>query len=377
MAFSGYATYDDTSATKEDVRDIIMIVRRKTRILNAFEMSDAPAGDVIHSWVEEKQSPGTIINSTAIASATAQTAFEINGLGGRLQKGDLLEFLGGSSVVGREQMQVASIVGASSIVVDRGIGGVGPSSLAAGGSIELIANAALEGSDLDTNDISRPSTRQSNTVQIFRKPITISDSREAILQYGVESEFARQETNRVEENMRDLEKALLRGVDSSTRGGDATYRRMGGLWSRITTNVTTFATISASAIDNLVIKPVVNKDHEDVDLMILDNNFKLQLDSLQDGRVRTAVDEETFGSVVSFYKSGLLDREILCLPSNNMMTNSLILTSRSRVKVVPLRTMAFHTKRLARTGSAEKGMVQGEYTVEIWHEDGMSKAYKP
>ncbi len=47
--------------------------------------------------------------------------------------------------------------------------------------------------------------------------------------------------------------------------------------------------------------------------------------------------------------------------------------STQRVKVVPLRGRSFAHVPVANTGDAKKGMVIGEYTVEVHNEDGMAK----
>ncbi|MBC8231249.1 DUF5309 family protein [bacterium] len=375
MAFTGFATYDDQNTIQEDIVDLIKVIVPQNTFLNVLEPPEYSAKNTLHYWNEERLSPGTITNSTAIASATAATAFQINALGGRLQAGDLLEFTGSDSLTYREQLQVTSIVGANSIVCSRGIGSIGPSSLAAGGSITLIANAALEGSDFDQNDVTRPTDQKQNTVQIFRKPILVSGTQQAVSHYGIEDMFAHQKANRLAELMRDLEHATLRGVDSATIGSDSVYRRMGGLWNRITTNVATFSTVSASAIDNLLIRPIVENDFYDPDVMVVDPIWKSEVDALQSGRVRVEVSESTYGQKVDYYQSGLLDRPLRVVSNNKMLTRSMAITAIPRVKVVNLQGRAFQYKDLGRTGDAEKGYVVGEYSAEFWNEYGMAKAY--
>lgn len=375
MAFTGFATYDDTSTIQEDIVDLIQILRSRTPVLNVVTMGTQPASNTIHYWNEESESPGTVTNSTAVASATAATGIQINGEGGRLQVGDLLEFVGASSLTYREQVQITSVVGANSILVSRGIGSVGPSSIAAGGSLTLISNAALEGSDFEQTDITRARSQQSNVVQLFRKPISVSTTRQRVLQHGITDELAHQTSNRLAECMRDLELALLRGVSSATIGSDTVYRRMGGLWNEISTNVATFGTVTASAIDNLLIRPAVANDAYDLDLIIADPYWKIQLDALQDGRVRVDMSEDAFGNKVDYYRSGLLDQPLQIVTTNNMLTHSMIVTSKDRVNPVNLVNGVFAYSELAQTGSATKGMIEGEYTAEFWHEAGMAKAY--
>ena len=376
MAFKGFATYDDTTTIQEDIVDLIKVIVPRNPILSAIDPAPYPALQTKHIWNEERLSPGTVTNSTAIASATAATGIQINGVGNRLQVGDLLEFVGASSLTYREQLQITSVVGANSILVSRGVGSVGPSSLAAGGSLQLVANAALEGSDFEQSDITRPRAQKSNTVQIFRKPISVSGTRRAVSQYGIADELAHQKANRLSECMRDLEMAVIRGINSDTIGSDSVYRRMGGLWAEITTNVATFSTVSASAIDNLLIRPIIEADFYDIDLLIVDPIWKAELDSLQAGRVRIDVNTGTFGQKADEYQSGLTERPLQIITSNKMFQRSMIVTSRSRIRVPNLQKRAFQYQDLAKTGDADKGYIVGEYTGEYWNEYGMAKAYQ-
>ena len=165
MAFTGRATYSNPTAIAEDVSDIIsMISPFETPLLDYLGDSVRPATNVLHEWLEESLAPPSIIASTAIASDTAATTFRINGTGGSIQTGDLLRITGNSSLTYEEVMQVTATA-ANSITVNRGVGSVGPSSLAAGGSVELISNATIEGADV-SGDISQNRTRNYNWVQI-------------------------------------------------------------------------------------------------------------------------------------------------------------------------------------------------------------------
>jgi len=375
MAFTGFATYDDQNTIQSDIVDRISVVVPQFKILSTFDMSPYPAENTVHYWNQEKLSPGTIIASTEIASATAATGFQINGVGARLQTGDLLEFVGADSIVYNEQLQITSVAGANSILCSRGVGSVGPSSLAAGGTLTLIGNAALEGGDYDSDDISRNSSQKENTVQIFAKPIRVSDTQRNVSHYGIPDMIEHQKQNRLNENLRDFEYAFIRGVDSQTIGSNSAYRRMGGLWREITTNVATFSTISASNIDEYLIKPCIEADFEDLDVLLLDPDWSTELANEHDSRIQVTVQETTYGRRVKKYMSALLDRELDVVTSLRLMPKSAIVTSKQRAKMVNLQGASFRYEDLAKTGRSTKGHVVGQYTAEFWHEYGMSKAY--
>ena len=91
MAFTGRATYDNTTALAEDVSDIVsMISPFETPLLDFLGDAARPATNTLHEWLEESLGPPSIIASTAINSATASTTFRINGTGGSIQIGDLV-----------------------------------------------------------------------------------------------------------------------------------------------------------------------------------------------------------------------------------------------------------------------------------------------
>ena len=116
MAFTGLSSNEHftKSEIQEDVsRMLVMLAPKERSILDFLGEPANFAANIKHEWFDDYHFPNKIVNSSAINSATANTAFAINGLGLALTVGTLLE----NTSAAPELMQVVSIVGADSIVV--------------------------------------------------------------------------------------------------------------------------------------------------------------------------------------------------------------------------------------------------------------------
>lgn len=117
--------------------------------------------------LEDDLSPNTIVASSAVASQTTDTAVGVaGGKAARLQVGMVLR---GPAASGSEYLTISAISG-NTITVTRAFGGTVANSFAAGASIEVISDAALEGDDV-TTDTSGIRQRKSNYVQLFKKDV--------------------------------------------------------------------------------------------------------------------------------------------------------------------------------------------------------------
>ena len=375
MAFTGKATYDDFTSIAEDVSDIIGIISpSETPLLDFLGDAERPGRNINHEWLEDSLGPGTVINSTAIASATADTSFQINGKGNQLQVGDILRYTGAGSLTYEELLQVTIIVGANSITVSRDFGTIGPSSLAAGGSIELVANASLEGKDAGT-DISKARSRKSNYMQIFDKVVQISGTEKVVRQLGgITNEYDYQSVNRMKEILRDLERAVILGETSGNSiGSDTLYRTMKGGWRFITTNVHTVATFSQSFLDH-VTQQAWNNGGNDLDLLVAGAGWKREVDALASGRIRTTQDDLTFRTDVRVYQSAFGEQAVQL--NRWMPSKAIMILSSDRMDVVPLAGRFFQEEALSKAGDYDRTHIVGEYTLEFRNEDGTAKAWE-
>jgi len=370
MAFSGRATYSNFNAIAEDVSEIVsMISPRETPLLDLLGDAPYPAKSTLHEWLEDDLSPNTIITSSNVASTAADTALGVAASkASRLQVGMILR---GPATAGSEYLLIVAIAG-NTITVSRGFGGTLANSFTAGDTIEMIADAALEGDDV-TVDTSGVRSRKQNFVQLFKKDVIVSGTQEAVTQLGgVSDEFSYQQTQRLREALRDLEKTVINGILSGNTIGTASARRtLKGIRSFITTNVNSVgATLTESWFGN-AIKSAWDNGGTDLDIVVAGVNYKRIIDSFNGSRKLIPNEDTRFSQLVSEYESTFGMLKVVL--SRWMPANELLILASGRVKVLPLNGRSFQFKEVASQGDSRKGMVLGEYTLEFRNEEGMSR----
>lgn len=378
MAFTGRATNDSTvfASMHEDVSDIIgMIAPSESPLLDVLGDATEPATNVYHEWLEEDLNPNTIIaSSTTIVTTDTAAAFHYKGLpvSRSLQVGAILK----SNVTG-EVIQLTGLTG-NTLTFDRGFGGTTRGAITIGDSFFVISDAALEGSDVST-DISQPRPRKGNYTQIFKKDVIVSGTQQAVSHIGVTNEMDHQKMMRAREAVRDLEKAVINGILSGNTIGTASlFRTMRGIWSYIQTNVTNLATTTLNTLTPVVLNNVISapwgNGATDLDLVVVDPRYKTIIDGWNETK-QQIIQNTPQGYVrrVTFFEGTYGQHQILL--DRWMPSNSLMVISTNRIKVVPMATRSFNFVQTAKTGDSEKGMVLGEYTLELKNEEGMAKAF--
>lgn len=371
MPFSGLSTYDQFTATggsliAEDISDTIRLLSiRETPLLSWLGDADTMATNVVHEFIEEELRPNYLTNSTAIASATANTGIQLNGFGDLLTVGTIIE-----NETQAEVMQVVSVVGANSTLVSRNFGSGGVGSLAAGGRLFVREPLALEGQDA-TGDVTRPRRRKQTYVKLFQLPITISDTQLAVRGAGGGGdEWERQKARRFAEVLRDLEKAVIRGVASGNSiGSESAYRSFNGLRVSVGSINSLLGAGSLQANPHLYIGNAWNTAYDnglrDTDTLALvcGRDAFAAISNLNDTKVQDSNQSEVFKRKIRTYTGPFGSAEVILSPW--MPTLGVLGVARERVKVVPMDGRAFQYVDLAKTGSAKKGMVEGEYTLEV------------
>lgn len=374
MVFTGRAIYDSGvfDGVAEDVsEEISMISPFETPLLDRLSQAPRPATSVLHEWLEEALNPNTLASSATLDDTSTTSLLVHDGSGGDvasfMQVGGILQV----SDTG-EYVQITAISG-DVLNVSRGFGGTTAATITAGTSeLFFISDAALEGADV-VGDISRPRVRKTNFTQIFKKDVIVSGTVEATRQLGgITDEMGHQRDMRLRESVRDLEKAVIRGKTSGNSLGSATaYRTMDGVLARLTTNVTSTATLTPEILND-IIKTAWDNGGTDLDLIVADSNFKRIIDNFNQTRIDVVNRDERFHNRVSFFESTYGVQEVIL--DRWMPANSLMVISTERVHVLPLTGRSFRFVPVSRTGDAEKGMILGEYTVEVKNEEGMAQA---
>jgi len=385
MSFSGHAIYktgflDDVA---EDVSAAVsMISPYETPFLDLVGDAPSPAKSAVHDWLEDELGPNTLVTGSAITSTTGDTVIGINGgLAALLQVGMVLEAPQDPTTGESEQMQISAIVG-NSITVTRAFASTDATSYASGVSIEMISDAALDGADV-TGDLSRVRPRLTNFTHIFKKDVIISGTSQAVnLLGGIGNEQDHQTQQRLRETLRDLEKAVIRSrLSGNTIGSGSNTRTMRGLLQFLATNRSTYTTTSGSPAtqfeDDLTasIQEAWRQGGTDLDLILIGSQVKKHIDQLNASRIRVVNDERKFKNVVYEFENTY---GTFALQLNRWIpANFAAIVSTSRIAVLPLNGRSFAYVPVAKTGDSDRGMVIGEYTMEVRNEAGMALAKFP
>lgn len=376
MAFTGRAVYDTDGTNTafngiyEDISDVIsMISPSETPLLAALGDPEMPAFNVLHEWIEDALTPDTIASSQTLSDTITYIpayAARHPQIGNNLGAGDVIY----NGTTG-EYMQITAASG-NTITVTRGFGGSTAATITAGVSLTVVSPAALEGADVD-NDVSMIRSRHTNYCQIFKKDIIVSGTMQSVRNVGVGNEFEYQIRQRSRELIRDLEKAvILSKLSGNTLGSSTAYRTMRGLWDFISTNNTSVATLSASVLDD-IIQAAWGNGAAGLNLIVADPTWKRSIDGLNASRVEVVNGDERFHQRVTRYSGSFGDFPVIA--SRWMPSKSVMVIDTERVKVLPLARRSFQFQKVAQTGDAEKGMIVGEYTLEVKNEEGLAKAH--
>lgn len=368
MPFTGRATYSNFVVIREDVSDLVSIVTpHETPFLDYIGDADFPAMQIKHEWLEDELAPNTVVASSAAASAVTDSQVGIAaGKAPYLQVGMVLR------QPQTNEYFTISVIAGNTLTLTRGFGGTVATSFAAGAQLMVIADAALEGDDV-TQDSSTNRARINNMVQLFKKDIIVSGTQEAVsLHGGIEDEYEYQKMKKLTEAVRDLEKATIMGIASGNTIGSASARRtMAGVRSLITTNVRSIGPNLTESWLGTAIQDAWQQGGTDIDLILAGVGYKRIIDGFNATRKLIPNDDRRFINAVSQYEStfGLL----AIMLSRWLPDNEALIVASGRVKVVPLQKRSFMAKNVLSQGDSKKGMVLGEYTVELRNEVAMSR----
>lgn len=237
-------------------------------------------------------------------------------------------------------------------------------------------NAQIESSDATVVDLTQP-TRTNNIVQLFREVVVVSDTEAAIPHYGMGDPFTYQTDKKMTEMRRDMEKAAITGTRASGSSGVA--RRMDGAIALITTNKTarnSGTSFTETEFNNIVKGIYDNGTDATVDLVLLPSYLKLVVDRFN---TKTTTEQaasdfkqtlrvETYVSAFGMHQIAF-SREV---PGTAGVAGVLMVdTSKWRKAWLVNRQVSL--KALSKTGSATKGMLEGEFTIEALNQK--SSAY--
>ncbi len=378
MAFSGMSTnkYFTPNLVGEDISEVIRtLAPYEAPVLDWLGDPDGFATSTKHEFIEDFLRPRTIINSTAINSATAATGFQVNGLAEALTVGTILEITGPAP----ERVQVSSIVsGGNSVLVTRNYDGAGIGSLAAGGTIVVRAPSAPEGDEHAGLHTARLGNRRANTVGYFKIEIGATGTAMGVNLYGGDS-FENARAKILREVPAILEAEVLTGVLNGTNSlGTATATRtMQGVRAQLTAINSTVVDASFSANPHLylgdALQNAFNAGAATTETwgIIAGAQYFRDISNLNDTKVQDSNQSELFKRVIRNY-AGPFGQCTVFL-SRALQNRELLIVPRERLRVLPLQSRNFVYKEMGLSGDNLKGMIVGDYVQETYHPAAMAR----
>jgi len=228
-------------------------------------------------------------------------------------------------------------------------------------------NIGIEGADVTITDLVAPS-RKNNVVQLFQKVVTVSDTEIAIPHYGMNDPFEYQTQKKMVELARDMELAWVAGTRAS--GSSGVGRTADGAIALITTNKTaqtSGTSFTEDVFNSLMSLVYTSGTDEDVDLVATGPYLKRAIDKLATNTTKY-LDAEEFKQVlrVDVYQSSFGQHDIVM--ERNIPTGGVLGLDTSKWRTAWLVNRRVALRPLAKTGSATKGLLEGEATLEALNE---------
>lgn len=357
------ASYDQSAGEFLDLsNELAEIIRRdNTSFLSRVGIS-GEAVETAHSWMEDSLNANSATMGEALDNSET-TVSVATGHGVRFRVGTLFTL----NVAGFTEVMQVTAISTDDLTVVRGYGSTTAQAGTAGTTdpIRIIAHPAQEGQDAPADE-SKVRTKVTNYTQIFQKGISVSHTMRSVLQAGVADEYTHQVARRLMEVMRELDSSLIAGISSASQGSDTVYRSMGGIIefsSQSTGNVTTTSEALTLSVVNTMCKDIWD-DGGTPNFILVGGKQKRAISAFDQSARRSMYDATVAGYVVDKVITDLgFVLDVIVDPW--MPDDVAIVGDINKVRVMPLRNSAMRAEDLAKTGSAHKGQVYGEYTAEF------------
>lgn len=346
----------DLVGKKESVVDQLLLLNPyQTPMVNLVGFGQSVA-NVEHIWYEDEMvnQDSTVTGAKLVTDTVIAVA-------------DLEPFRPAQIVkVVNELMLVASINTATKeLTVVRGFAGTTAAAIAAGAEIEAMFVQGDEGQDARQGRY-KPRKRVSNITQIFDDTVELSGTTMAIAQWGVDNEYEKEKQKKQLELALQLEKAVINGVQYE----NGTKRLMRGVRDFIQTNVVDGKGL---AIDDVSLVAAFRAIFEaggfnsggDYKVMV-GATQKVAISNMSNALIRLSRTENTRGVVVDHYISDFGQAEIVL--NKNLKADEILIIDANRISIRPLQGREFAHTFLGKTGDYMKGMLVGEYTLEMLQE---------
>ena len=188
----------------------------------------------------------------------------------------------------------------------------------------------------------------------------------SVLQAGVADEYTFQVARRLMESMRELDSSLVAGIKSASAGSDTVYRSMGGILefaNQSGGNLNTTSEALTLTVVNAMAKQIWD-DGGYPNFILVGGKQKRAISAFDQSARRSVYDATVAGYVVDRIITDLgFVLDVIVDPW--MPDDSAVVGDLNKVRMMPLRNSAMRAEDLAKTGSAFKAQIYGEYTCEI------------
>ena len=369
----GKFTYSDTTTQIRSVVPIFdLLSPKEVPFLKRISGGDvdkpslnslsAPCTASKYEWIEDIDPPvkttllaNTLIGDLTLGVAAAQTLYIVENM---------------ILLIGTEQLMVTAndnLSTATSITVTHAWGGTTAAGHTLGDVVYIVGRAHREGQDAPQDSYMYP-TMPYNYVQEFTAGIVLSEMEQAIKRYGIDNavEYETAKKARLEFIM--MERQCFYG--KRVLGAAGTAGAFGGLETYIPAANTT--DLSAAALATADISNMLQKIYDTVGQVGMPNTIvcgswaRRKLSTIYSTTsVTTYRDQEsrTGGVRVDTINTEFTDLDILltpwCNPANVYFLNI------DKIGIGPLEGQEFRREMLAKTGTSDKWMITGEYTLEV------------
>lgn len=314
------------------------------------------------------------INQTVFnPNATTATSITVDH-GDYFRVGDLLR--PGSST----EVMLVTAVAANVLTVVRSYGGSTAVALANDMVLHTLGNAALEGADAPAVRFTNRARRR-NYTQIFTAAVEVSGTLQATPGLGIADELDFQKQERLRELLRDLENCVINGVApiANPEGSSSVRRSMNGLVSLISTNEfqpgQNGLPLGGGSGDDELTEELLNaslrriweQSSGTVDTIVVGGAQKRRINSFASASRSFAAADTRYRDMIGVYESDFGVCKVIL--SRWVAPDSVLFLDSSRIEVLPLTGRSFQFKPLAPTGDSHRGLVLGEYTVEVRNEN--------
>lgn len=347
--------------TKESIVDEFLMLNPYQTPMISLVGFGASISNVEHVWFEDEMlKQESTVNGAKLSSDTAIVVADTEAF----RPAQVIK-------VGEELMLVTAVnVGTKTITVVRGFAGTVAAAVSNGAVVSVMFVEGDEGKDAREARY-KPRVRISNLTQIFDDSVEITGTTMAIAQHGVDNEYEKEKQKKQLELALSLERAVINGVKYE----NGTKRMMKGVRSFITSNVIDGGNVAiADAKLVAAFQAIFEKGGFNAGgsyKIVVGAKQKVAISNMDKASIRLDRQDNSRGQVVDHYISDFGSAEIVL--NNNLSQGEILVIDSNRIAIRPLQTREFAHTFLGKTGDYMKGMLVGEYTLEMLQESAHAK----